>query len=222
MTTTQESPSPSTTPTKRIGFTEFLTTPSETYKRRVGTHAWLPVSSDSLPIPSTSSPDFKRPDWFTLSLVRFNQFPEEPLHWSLVISPTDDPGPLIAPYVSSVENAVLRATFILEVRGEPEQMFYHEIKVHKHVSLLEDVHSTYELATFGVGGLGDGGEDDAFGRIMGVARGMEPPKARNRREAKEHCQGWCRRVVEELVLKGVVKEEKVGMLSGMMEAVNPV
>jgi hypothetical protein len=130
-------PSPSTLPTKRIGFTEFFTTESSTFKRRVGTLLWLPVSVNPAEnVPPTKTIDFTRPDWWILSLVRFYQFPGEPLQWSLVISPTDDPGPLNAPYASSVENQVLRKTFILEVRGEPEQMFYNGIKEHKHVSLL--------------------------------------------------------------------------------------
>jgi hypothetical protein len=214
-------PSPSTAPTKRIGFTEFLDAGSLTFKRRVGALPWLPVSvSPAENVPSTATVDFARPDWWTLFLVRFYQFPEEPLHWSLVISPTDDPGPLSAPYVSSVENQVLRRTFILEVRGEPEQMFYNEVKEYKHVSLLEDVHSIYELVKFGVDFAGT--KEDTFDMVRSAAKETECPKARNRREATENCQGWCVRVVERLVKKGVVSREKTQMMRDMLDSVNPV
>jgi hypothetical protein len=212
-----EPPSPLTRPTKRIGFTEFLLIGNSTFKRRVGTLPWLRVSVNAAEnVPPTTEPDFTRPDWFTLFLVRFHQFPEELLHWSLVISPTDDPGPDPVPYVSSFENHVLRRTFIFEVRGDPVQMFYNEVKERKHVSLLEDMHSIYELAKFGVQ------EEDSFETIKKTAKGTECPKASNIREANENCQGWCVKVAEGLAEKGIVEIEKVQMMKDMLETVNPV
>jgi hypothetical protein len=215
--TEPDPPSPLTNPTKRIGFTEFLSTENSTFKRRVGTLPWLLVSVNAADnVPPITDPDFARPDWFTLFLVRFHQFPEEPLHWSLVISPTDDPGPSPVPYVSSFENHVLRRTFIFEVRGDPEQMFHNEIKERRHVSLLENIHSIYELAKFGVQG------EDTFEIIKKTTKGTECPKARTRKEVNENCQGWCVRVVDGLAEKGIVGIEKVQMMKDMLEAVNLV
>lgn len=215
-------PLPSTVPTKCIGFSEFLITGSSTFVRRVGTIPWRPVSATAEEnYRRTTTPLFTRSDWWTLSLVRFYQFPGEALHWSLVISPTDDPGPIPVPYVSSIENQVLRNTFILEVRGDPEQMFYKEMKTRKHVSLLEDIHSIYELSSFGVMDLArkEGGTFDA---IRNISREIECPKAKNRKLASENCQGWCVKVIERLVEKGVVGQEKLQMAKNMLQSVDLV
>lgn len=199
---------PPTQPTiKAIGFTEFFVDENGTeYKRRKGTQPWIQLSATSHP-PQPSSPDFTSPEFFTLHLVRFNQYEGEPLHWSLVVSPTEWTDPE-QPYVNSVENAFYRKTYIFEVRGDVEGMHHNFEKRASPVTMLEDVNSVYELVKFGVEGQTV---------VQNIAKDEVAPSARNRSEAKENCQGWCVQVVRKLVAREMVSQEKLDMIRDMME-----
>ncbi|KAF2111402.1 hypothetical protein BDV96DRAFT_582091 [Lophiotrema nucula] len=203
---------PAPTNIKLVGFTEFTTLNDKTYKRRRGTQPWLPIE-DSPPgsqatssEPSSTAPDITRKDFFTLYLLRQNQYPDEPLHWSLVISPTDGFPVSRGPRVSSFENHVVYCSYVFQVRGD-ENMNYEPESLSKPVELLDCVHSTYALVRF---------DWDGLKKAQGIAEKEEPPRARTWGERTENCQHWSVRVVRKLVDEGLVEEAKIGMMREMV------
>lgn len=55
--------------------------------------------------------------------------------------------------------------------------------------------------------------------VKEVADSEPPPRAPDRQSVKENCQGWAVRVIEKLVERGIVPNEKLQMASSMMEPV---
>ncbi|KAF2735113.1 hypothetical protein EJ04DRAFT_576356 [Polyplosphaeria fusca] len=199
---------------KLVAFAEFITIDNNHFKRRKGTQKWVPVESIPLAVPRQlpgagkfPDPTFVRSDFFTLYLLRQNQYPEEPLHWALIVTPTEEFACLRKESVSSFDNN-LYCTYIFQVRGDAEGMKYEPERVFKPLSLLDYLHSTFEIGTIGY---------DDLKTVTQVAEREEPPRARNRREATENCQAWSIRVLEKLVDLELIKKEKSDMLRAMVE-----
>ena len=196
-------PPPDHLPDKTILSSKCTTFDNLQYKRRKGTPTWTRISTD------TVEPDQGPVKAWILYLVRFNQYPEEPLHWALVFSSGEG-----ASVPSKTESVQDLTTHILEVRGEPEEMFLVDRQVSQPLSLLEDMHSTFALGDL---------NSDKVGRAINFAKGVKPPRAKNRANVQENCQGWCFRAVEELVERKVLHEQegesKLQMMKVMMEKV---
>ncbi|KAF2468718.1 uncharacterized protein BDR25DRAFT_230654 [Lindgomyces ingoldianus] len=176
------------------GFTEFKTTNGVTYKRRKGTVIWKPIQS-APPAKSLTAEDAA---YLTLYLVRYYQSPEEPLHWALAISPTQEFG------------GHINFTAILEVRGDTESMYFNPCTEYVPVSLLPDLHSVYSLTKMNL-------EDSR--KVKEIAELEPPPHAPNRKEIKENCQNWCVRVVQKLVEHNMVDSKHVTSMKELMEPI---
>ncbi|RAK99905.1 uncharacterized protein BO80DRAFT_476881 [Aspergillus ibericus CBS 121593] len=133
------------------------------------------------------------PEPVYLSLIREAQGPGEPHHWALFVARENQSG------------------YVYQVKGDAEFMSY---EPSEGVVGLEVLEGRVDVFVLGVLEAGRGEE-----MVRRVAGEESPPKARSRREVRENCQGWVVRVLERLVGAGVLGEEKLGMVRGMMEPV---
>ncbi|PSN66345.1 hypothetical protein BS50DRAFT_412865 [Corynespora cassiicola Philippines] len=197
---------------KTIGFTEFLTKDEQTFKHRKGTVEWILVSE--APPAEPVKADLASPEWFTLHLCRFRQLPGEPLHWAIVLAPTNPKYSKQEPCTSCKKfcaaSGFMRRTLIFEVCGDPVHMIANWQYSWGPVSLLEDLEDAFELAKIPI---------SKERELKLLVNGIEPPKAQDPREVSENCQGWCVRVLEKMAEDGLVGKEKVGMARGMMQPI---
>ncbi|GAD93631.1 hypothetical protein MGYG_00396 [Paecilomyces variotii No. 5] len=125
-----------------------------------------------------------------LFLAHEDQGPEEPMHWSLYVAKENEPG------------------MIYQVRGDAEYMTYTPSRQRVDITSLEGFSTLYQLATV---------TKEQASLIEEIAQNEPPPRAANRREAKENCQGWTVRVIAELVEGGIVPRRKLEMARTMMQ-----
>jgi hypothetical protein len=92
---------------------------------------------------------------------------------------------------------------IFEVRSAPEHAHHKFETKNVPVEFLENMHSIHELSTLSLTTADMveevAKEEENLGQLVG-------------RRRWESCQSWCVRVVRDLVNRGVMKMEKVGML----------
>jgi hypothetical protein len=136
-----------------------------------------------------------------LYLVRTNQYEGEPLHWALVVSPAEE-----------IHDASLK-TMIFEVRGDPGDPgtgMHHSFNLNSRVTPrgMENVRDVFELGNL---------DKEQVDIVTDIATNEIPPRAENRRQVDENCQGWCVRVVRRLAERGWVKSEWLNKMAPMME-----
>ncbi|KAL1847949.1 hypothetical protein Plec18170_008363 [Paecilomyces lecythidis] len=127
-----------------------------------------------------------------LYLAHEDQGPEEPVHWSLYVAKENEPG------------------MIYQVRGDAEWMTYMPSRERVDITSVEGFSTLYQLATV---------TKEQASLIQEIAENEPPPRAANRREAKENCQGWTVRVIAKLVERGIVPGRKLEMTRSMMQPI---
>ncbi|KAL4967147.1 uncharacterized protein BDV14DRAFT_198244 [Aspergillus stella-maris] len=184
------------TPIKTIGLREICTVDGHHFKRLRGTEKWTEYTPEHTSIASTTTTPEDRTAGqqspLYLSLILEHQDPGSPKHWSLFLSHENSPGDIFA------------------VTGDAECMHYSFSESPINLTLSEAFANIYHLAEIA---------QDQVGIVREVARGEDPPKAKDRASVRENCQGWVVRVLEGLSGRGIVAREKVGMVSRMLEPV---
>lgn len=125
-----------------------------------------------------------------LSLVIESQAFGEPDHWSLFVAPEGGTG----------------TTY--QVRGDAELMHHSHVDG-VNIQALESFKTAYTLADL---------TQDQVGWVAYHANHEAPPSTPNRASVKENCQGWAARVLERLAERGIVTEDWLASVKGM---VNP-
>lgn len=124
-----------------------------------------------------------------LWLVLHAQAEGEPNHWSLFIGPEGQPG--------SQYQVTGDATF-------QEHKFAQDVNIWTYTDYL----TSYSLTEL---------DDDDV--VKQAAEAETPPRAKNRAEVKEHCQGWTVRVLKRLCEEGIVGEAAVNLAEELLEPI---
>jgi len=148
---------------------QYLRSGEERLKRRVGTTQW--ERGDSPP------PDGESP--VELKLVRQDQSPGEPYHWSLFVAREEELGALF------------------QVKGDALAMHYaHAYST--NVLNSQSYKDSYIIAQL---------TEDQTARVRYWASHETAPRAQNQAAVMENCQGWTVRVIQRLVAEGIVQQK---------------
>ena len=163
------------------GKRQYTTFGGKNWKRRVGTAERMEADS----FPSTG------PSPLELKLVRQEQSPGEPLHWSLFLAGEGQLGT------------------VFQVRGDAVTMHY----THIHDTDVLRSHSykdSYIIAR---------PTEQQAARVRHWATHEVPPSAPNQAAVSENCQGWSIRVMRRLVEEGIVQLSWVDTAVSLQEPV---
>jgi len=127
-----------------------------------------------------------------LTLIRHCQADGEPYHWSLFVAYENERG---SNY---------------EVSGDAELMH------HQHTSNVDILSSSDIKDTFTLAYL----SDEQARLVEEFANTEIAPSAPNRASVKENCQWWAIRVLERLKERGIVTQEWVTIVKGMLQPIN--
>ncbi|KAL2128951.1 hypothetical protein VTI74DRAFT_8418 [Chaetomium olivicolor] len=133
-----------------------------------------------------------------LSVVAEHQAEGEPKHWSLfshIPIHGDSTGP----------------GQVWQVKGDAELMHFEHIASGVD-QMRSDSFAWHQVVCTDL-------SEEQLKRVDEICRGEKPPSAPNRREVKEHCQGWTIRVLRRLVEEGILEAEMVDGLEGRMDHV---
>lgn len=126
-----------------------------------------------------------------LKLVREEQIPGEPHHWSLFLAGEGEPGA------------------VFQVRGDAIAM-HHEHLYDTDVLSSESYKDSYIIAR---------PTEHQAARVRYWATYEPAPSAPNQAAVRENCQGWTIRVIRRLVTEGVVQQKWVDTAVGLQEPV---
>lgn len=141
-------------------------------------------------------PDGPRP--LKLYVVANRQAEGEPHHWFLFAARRDATG--------------FTRGQVWQVTGDAEQMVWeHAENIDSFSSSFYDWHQTvnYDL------------DDTQLGLVDQIARSEPPPRAKNRREVFENCQGWVIRVLQRLLTAGSITDPRtIARLQERMDSIS--
>ncbi|KAI9799974.1 MAG: hypothetical protein M1825_004345 [Sarcosagium campestre] len=151
-----------------------------THRRRRGTEAWEAID----PTPTADNE-------YRICVVRQNQPPGQPLHWSLFVYQEGVPGGMM-----------------LQVTGDAVHMHY------QHAQNVDLFNSSTFRDQFDLGTA----TEAQCSQIWSAAHMIVPPQANSQAEVVENCQGWTIRLVQWLVQQGMVSADWIGSLRDLTES----
>ncbi|KAL9104783.1 MAG: hypothetical protein Q9163_000333 [Psora crenata] len=160
---------------------QYTTFEGKDWKRRVGATEWKRADSP----PPTESPPME------LKLVRQEQSPGEPDHWSLFLAREGQPGTLF------------------QVKGDALAM-QHAHDNDTNVLSSESYKDSYIIAR---------PTEDQSERIQYWATHEAAPGAPNQAAVTENCQGWAIRVIRRLVTEGIIQGKWVNTAVSLQQPV---
>ena len=225
---------------QRHGNWEYTTISNKSLKRRIGAVDWTEMS----PPPSPTHPDFSNATTL-LHLVREMQALGEPDHWLLFLAQENKAGAIfevrgdaVAMHYNHQDDVnplledVFKDSFVLaewsneagahdgaasgQIREEDGGKASLSSAEEENCKAENNSGSVRDRTDTGKSGVVSGGMPE---RVRFWAYHETSPMAKNQKEVKENCQGWCVRVVERLVHEGYVESKWLESMRGMMQAV---